>query len=66
MNEEVIAEYVQCAALAAQVDYADKRSVRKYNAASDRMRAIVDDVVRLGHDAVQRFAAVLEIEPAAG
>jgi len=66
MPDELIDEYIACAEEAASVNYADKKSVRQFNARSDRMRAIVKEVVTLGQDAVVRFASVLDIEPAAG
>jgi hypothetical protein len=59
-------EYLISAEAAASVDYADKKSVRQFNARSDRMRAIVGEVVTIGQDAVIHFATVLDSEPAAG
>ena len=66
MSHELIDEYIACAEEAASVNYADKKSVRQFNARSDRMRAIAKEVVMLGQDALFRFASVLDIEPAAG
>lgn len=62
----LISEYLLTAEAAATVDYSNKKSVRRFNSLSDRMRAIVNEVVTLGQDAVVRFAVVLEKEPAAG
>ncbi|MEK6257327.1 MAG: hypothetical protein AABP62_01795 [Planctomycetota bacterium] len=66
MIDALINEYLICAEAAASVDYSDKKSVRQFNARSDRMRAIVYEVVALGSDAVVHFASVLDTEPAAG
>lgn len=66
MIEELMNEYLSNAEIAATVDYSDKKSVRKFNASSDRMRAIADEVVTLGEDAVVQFASLLDREPAAG
>ena len=66
MSDELIDEYIACAEKAASVNYADKKSVRQFNARSDRMRAIAKEVVTLGQDTLVRFASVLDIEPAAG
>lgn len=65
MLDELIDEYVKTAKEAANVDYADKSSVRKFNAQSDRMRAIARTIVTLGNEAVVRFISVLDNEPAA-
>ncbi|WP_145298299.1 hypothetical protein [Planctopirus ephydatiae] len=65
MIEGLINEYLSKAEIAATVDYSDKKSVRKFNASSDRMREIVDEIVGLGEAAVMTFASLLEIEPAA-
>lgn len=65
MLEKLMDEYLAAADTAATDDYADKKSVRRCNAASDRMRAIVREVVELGADAVRRFASLLHREPAA-
>jgi hypothetical protein len=62
---ELIDEYTACAKEAASVDYANKKSVRQFNARCDRMRAIAKEIVTLGEDALVRFASVLDIEPAA-
>lgn len=64
MIDELIAEYIACAQSTTLVDYSDKKSVRRYNAASDRMRAIVSEVVTLEQDALNRFISVLQEEPA--
>jgi len=66
VSDELIDEYIACAEEAASVNYADKKSVRQFNALSDRMRAIATELVTLGQDALVRFASVLNIEPAAG
>lgn len=66
MIEELIREYAAAAKTAATVDYSDKKSVLRFNATSDRMRSIVKEVVAMGQEAVNRFTAVLEMEPAAG
>ncbi|MBN1511468.1 MAG: hypothetical protein JXB13_05590 [Phycisphaerae bacterium] len=66
MVQELLDEYVACATQCMSVDYGDKKSVRRYNKASDRMRAITDEVVAMGHDAVGRLATLLEVEPASG
>lgn len=50
---------------AASVNYSDSKSVRKFNASSDRMRAIVDEIVNLGEDAILVFTSLLDTEPAA-
>ena len=65
MIEDLMNEYLSSAEAAVLVDYSDKNSVRRFNALSDRMRAIVDEVVNLGQDAISEFAALLESEPAA-
>lgn len=62
---ELIDEYTACGKEAASVDYANKKSVRQFNARSDRMRAIAKEIAWLGQDALVRFASVLDIEPAA-
>ncbi len=61
---ELIREYVSCAAETKSVGTTGKKAVRRYNALHDRMRAIVDEVVSLGQDAVSEFAIVLDKEPA--
>lgn len=63
--EQLMNEYLSNAEAAAAVDYSDKKSVRRFNALSDRMREIVDEVVSLGQDAVLHFASLLDREPAA-
>ncbi len=65
MIEKLMNEYLSCAEAAATVDYSDKKSVRQFNAMSDRMRIIVDEVVKLGQDAVKQFASLMDKEPAA-
>lgn len=62
MIRELMDEYTSRAKAAATVDYANDESARRFNAAEDRMRAIVDEVVTLG--GVLQFAALLEGEPA--
>lgn len=65
MIEDLMNEYLSKSETAATVDYSDKKSVRKFNASSDRMRAIVDEAVNLGQDAIIAFASLLDREPAA-
>ncbi|MBN1909004.1 MAG: hypothetical protein JW818_04630 [Pirellulales bacterium] len=65
MEKELINEYLINAEAAALVDYADKASVQRFNSLTDRMRAIVDEAVTLGQDAVTEFALLLDKEPAA-
>jgi len=43
MIESLISEYVLCAEAKRRVDYSDRKSVRRSNAAADRMRVIVDE-----------------------
>lgn len=66
MVEKLMNEYLTNAAAAVSVDYTGKKSVRQFNRQSDRMRAIVREVVSLGQDAVVRFSSLLNQEPAAG
>lgn len=63
MIRELMDEYTLLAKAATTMDYANDGSVRRFNAASDRMRAIVDEVVTLL--GVPQFAAILDGEPAA-
>ncbi len=63
MIRELMNEYTSRARAAATVDYANEESVRRFNAADNRMRAIVDEVVTLM--GVPQFAAILDGEPAA-
>jgi len=65
MFEELVNEYISSAETAASVDCSDKKSVRRFNASADRMRAIVDEVVGLGQDAILAFTCLLDKEPAA-
>ncbi len=65
MIDELISEYLASAEAAATVDYSDKKSVRRFNALSDRMRAIVHEVMTLGQAAIRHFSSVLDTEPAA-
>jgi len=65
MIAALIEEYLAQANAAERVDYGDMNSVRRFNAASNRMRAIVDEVVPLGPGAVSKLAVLLEREPAA-
>lgn len=65
MIDELMSEYLLSAETAASVDYSDKKSVRRFNALSDRMRAIVHEVVTLGQNAIRHFSSVLDKEPAA-
>lgn len=58
-------EYLSRAELAATVDYSDTKLVCKFNTSSDSMRAIVDEVVSLGEDAILAFASLLDRESAA-
>lgn len=60
-----MSEYVASAEAAAAVDYSDKKSVRRFNELSDRMRSIVDEVVTLGHEATLRVTSLLDQHPAA-
>ena len=64
MVEELVNEYLSRAEKAKSVDYSDKKSVEQFNASADRMRAIVDEVVDLGQDAILAFACLLDKEPA--
>ena len=64
MIRDLISEYVACADAAELVDYSSMESVHQYNSQADRMRAIVDEVVKLGPDAISQFVCVLEREPA--
>jgi len=63
MIRELMDEYASRARAAATVNYANDESVRRFNAADSRMRAIVDQVVTLM--GVPQFAAILDGEPAA-
>ena len=65
MIQDFIDEYLASAEEALTVDYSDKRSVRRYNALVERMRAIADAVVNLGPDAVLQFTSLLDKDPAA-
>lgn len=64
MIENLLNEYVSCAEEAASVDYLDRKAIRRFNKSSDRMRAIVAEVVSMGDQSVLDFARVLDIEPA--
>lgn len=66
MIQALLDEYVACATQCMAIDYGDRNSVRRYNRASDRMRAITDEVVAMGHQAVKKLAALLDVEPASG
>ena len=61
----MIEEYLAQAEAAERVDFADRKSVRRFNSASDRMRIIVDEVVSRGSEAVLKFACLLDRKPAA-
>lgn len=65
MIENLINEYILCAEALASVDYADRKSVRQFNAKTDRMRAIVKQIVATGPDAVKQFASLLDKETVA-
>ena len=61
---QLIDEYRACAMACTEVACADEASVFRYNIASDRMRAIVDEIVSMGPDGLQQFMAVLDVTPA--
>jgi hypothetical protein len=57
------AEYKRQTEICAETDYADKKTIRKNNAAVDRMYAIIDSVSKSEEkDAITNFAQLLNEE----
>ncbi len=60
MANELIREYINCATVCANVDYADRVSVRNNNKAVDRMRAIVDEITSTDSPLLSDLLALLD------
>ncbi|MGC3972208.1 MAG: hypothetical protein QM775_34165 [Pirellulales bacterium] len=65
MIQDLLNEYASNAIATTTIDYADRKSVQRFNSLADRMRTIADEVVDLGQDAVVQFVSLLDAEPAA-